>query len=145
MLMSYRKTLHSTMDSPKFGRRSSHSRLELMILSKDPKRSEVQSNVRELTMGTTIAIREYVHKNKWEFGIVEEWLGKLCYFVQLNDLRILKRHIDQPTISSYFDRSNSFNGHSISKGMAKTGRSAVLASLPADQGLRRSQRTIKSP
>lgn len=183
-----------------FGRQI-RSRLDLMIPSKDPNRSEVQSKVRELQVGSKVAVREYVHENKWEFGIVKERLGKLHYLVQLNDGRVWKRHIDQMRsvgaglLSSPADATFSRGGEigcrifqdnaiavasdmpltttpeenihasadltpvpnptvpnlstgiqsPISNGMANTGRCANSAGLPADQGLRRSQRTTKPP
>ncbi|XP_058448956.1 uncharacterized protein K02A2.6-like [Malaya genurostris] len=87
ILMAYRKMIHhSTGYSPAmlvFGRQI-RSRLDLMVPSKDPNRSEVQSKVRELTVGA-----------KWEFGTIKERLGKLHYLVQLSDGRVWKRHIDQ--------------------------------------------------
>lgn len=98
ILLSYRKMIHPTTGySPSmlvFGRQI-RSRLDLMVPSSDPKGSEVQLKIRELSVGSRVAAREYVHENKWEFGKVKERLGKLHYLVQFSDGRVWKHHIDQ--------------------------------------------------
>lgn len=98
ILLSYRKMLHPTTGySPSmmvFGRQI-RSRIDLMIPSKDPKGNEIQGKIRELNVGSRVSAREYLHENKWAFGVVKERLGKLHYLILLDDGRVWKRHIDQ--------------------------------------------------
>lgn len=42
-----------------------------------------------------VAVRDYLSKNKWQFGRVIEKVGALHYQVQLDDGRIWKRHMEQ--------------------------------------------------
>lgn len=42
-----------------------------------------------------VAVRDYLSKNKWQFGRVIENVGALHYQVQLDDGRIWKRHMEQ--------------------------------------------------
>lgn len=207
ILLAYRKTIHpATGYSPSMlvFNRQIRSRLDLMVPSKDINRSEVQSKIRELTVGSRVAAREYVHENKWEFGNVKERYGKLHYAIQLDDGRVWKRHIDQlrsvgaglqsspsdvtssrgeqfsgykyqdNVIADTFDKRfttthdnfpnvsaddapdatcpsepipvSSSGKSSISTGVSRNGgKSLGSQGLPADQGLRRSARTIKTP
>lgn len=48
-----------------------------------------------LNVGNRVAVREYIHSDKWLFGHVEDKLGALHYHVKLDDGRTWKRHIDQ--------------------------------------------------
>lgn len=46
-------------------------------------------------VGERVAVRDYLSKNKWQFGVVEERVGELHYNVILDDGRRWKRHTDQ--------------------------------------------------
>lgn len=98
ILMSYRKMIHpATGLSPSmmvYGRQI-RSRIDLMIPSGNSNVCEALGRFRELELGTRVSAREYVHDNKWEFGIVQKRLGKLHYLILLDDGRVWKRHINQ--------------------------------------------------
>lgn len=46
-------------------------------------------------MGERVAVRDYIHKQKWFFGVIDEQVGELHYNVKLDDRRFWKRHVDQ--------------------------------------------------
>lgn len=42
-----------------------------------------------------VAVRDYLSKEKWQFGVVDKRMGNLHYDVKLDDGRQWKRHVDQ--------------------------------------------------
>lgn len=98
ILLQYRKMPHSiTKQSPSFLMfgREIKSRLDLL----KPKQSKVITKsdlkCRSFDVGDRVAVRDYVHHDKWIFGEVKEKFGKLHYSVKLDDGRFWKRHVDQ--------------------------------------------------
>lgn len=100
IMLSYRKTIHpATGKSPSmmvFGRQI-RSRLDLMLPSAlNIEKREIVGKVRSLIVNENVSVRDYLtYGKKWQFGKIQEKLGKLHYLIKLNDGRIWKRHIDQ--------------------------------------------------
>ncbi|XP_058828320.1 uncharacterized protein K02A2.6-like [Topomyia yanbarensis] len=98
ILLVYRKTIHpATGKSPSMMlyNRQIRSRLDLMVPDNVAETKEVVGKVRDLLNGARVAARDYLDKEKWKFGVVSEKLGKLHYYIRLDDGRTWKRHIDQ--------------------------------------------------
>ncbi|XP_055614964.1 uncharacterized protein K02A2.6-like [Toxorhynchites rutilus septentrionalis] len=98
ILLAYRKTIHpATGKSPSMMlfNRQIRSRLDLTIPDYDIMKKPVDGKVRDLQEGVRVAARDYFEKTKWKYGVISEKLGKLHYYVKLDDGRTWKRHIDQ--------------------------------------------------
>lgn len=98
VLLTYRKTIHpATGKSPSMMlfNRQIRSRLDLLVPDSASASKEVDGKVRNIPEGVRVAVRDYLNKDKWKYGVVSEKLGKLHYNVELDDGRTWKRHIDQ--------------------------------------------------
>lgn len=99
ILFAYRRAIHSTTGkSPAmmmFGRQI-RNRLDLMIPNQHTKPDQKQPDVnKQFESNDRVAVRDYLSKDKWQFGIVDKRMGKLHYDVKLDDGRQWKRHVDQ--------------------------------------------------
>lgn len=100
ILLQYRKMPHSTTRrSPSYlmFNREIKSRLDLIKpIDKHPKEViDYKFKCRSLNIGDRVAVREYIHTDKWLFGQITDKIGTLHYHIRLDDNRIWKRHIDQ--------------------------------------------------
>lgn len=98
ILLAYRRAIHPTTGkSPAMlmlGRQI-QSRLDLMLPHNDiSNRLRLITN-KKFSAGDRVAVRDYLAKNKWQFGVVENNIGDLHYNVKLDDGRKWKRHADQ--------------------------------------------------
>lgn len=75
--------------------RQIRSRLDLMVPNAAATTEKPDVCTKSLAEGTRVAARDYLDKEKWKYGHVDEKLGKLHYNIKLDDGRIWKRHIDQ--------------------------------------------------
>ncbi|XP_031332533.1 uncharacterized protein K02A2.6-like [Photinus pyralis] len=98
-LLHYRKTEHSvTKVSPSYLMFGREIRSRLDFLKPDLEVNTKPSyniRVREISVGKRVAVRDYNHSNKWEFGRIQKRLGKLHYLIQLDNGKFYKRHINQ--------------------------------------------------
>lgn len=100
ILLQYRKMPHSTTkQSPSslmFGREI-RSRLDFIkpLIKQQNESKQLKMKFRSFNVGDRVAVREYLHNNKWSFGSVTEKLGTLHYIVRLDDGRLWKRHVNQ--------------------------------------------------
>lgn len=98
ILLTYRKTIHpASGKSPlmMLFNRQIRSRLDLMVHQPADAAKLVEGKVRDLPEGVRVAARDYIDRTKWKYGVITEKLGKLHYYVLLDDGRTWKRHIDQ--------------------------------------------------
>ncbi|XP_062557343.1 uncharacterized protein K02A2.6-like [Armigeres subalbatus] len=100
VLMAYRRTVHpATGKSPSmlvYGRQM-RSRLDLLVPASvsDDSTCRGEENVRCFQVNERVAARDFLGSSKWQFGTVNERMGKLHYMIELDDGRIWKRHVDQ--------------------------------------------------
>lgn len=94
-LLSYRRTVHpATGKSPAMAmfNRQIVSRLDLLF-----KRQLHDSSAtpRIFLVGERVAARDYLGRDKWQFGIITAKFGSLHYDILLDDGRTWRRHADQ--------------------------------------------------
>lgn len=99
ILLAYRRAIHSTTGkSPAmmvFGRQI-RSRLDFMMPKVCPKVEDAQPEIKKkFESNDRVAVRDYLSKDKWKFGVVDKKMGNLHYDVTLDDGRQWKRHADQ--------------------------------------------------
>ncbi|XP_026668696.1 uncharacterized protein K02A2.6-like, partial [Ceratina calcarata] len=98
-LINYRRTPHTTTgNTPSFLMfgRDLRTRLDLIFpTEKSENKNFESSKYRTFKEGEKVAVRDYLNTNKWQYGRVQRKLGNLIYLVQLDDLRVWKRHVDQ--------------------------------------------------
>lgn len=100
ILLSYRRSVHpATGRSPAmmmFGRQI-RSRLDVMMpVEKQINKShECNQPKPKFDIADRVAVRDYLTKNKWQFGRIIEKVGALHFQVQLDDGRVWKRHMEQ--------------------------------------------------
>lgn len=79
--------------------RNLRSRLDLMLpLTNEINKSNLNESIitRSFSEGEKVACRDYLSKNcKWCFGTVIQRLGKLHYYISLENERVWKRHVNQ--------------------------------------------------
>lgn len=71
------------------------TKIDLIIPDKTPIVINKPNVTRKLAVGDRVAVRDYLMKDKWKFGMVTRTLGQLHYEVKLDDGRLWKRHIEQ--------------------------------------------------
>lgn len=76
-----------------FGRQI-NSRLDL-LLPQNNNYSYVATTIKTFFVCERVAVRDYIYKIKWRFGVIDAKLGELHYNIKLDDGRIWKRHVDQ--------------------------------------------------
>lgn len=99
ILLAYRRAIHSTTGkSPAmmvFGRQI-RSRLDFMMPKECTKVENKQPEInKKFESNDRVAVRDYLSKEKWKFGVVDKKMGNLHYDVTLDDGRQWKRHADQ--------------------------------------------------
>ncbi|XP_055701834.1 uncharacterized protein K02A2.6-like [Phlebotomus papatasi] len=100
ILLNYRRTPHATTGvspSVKLLNRQIKSRLDLIIPREDiVKSSSEVTTRRNFQEGERVAARNYGSwGSKWKFGRISQRLGKVHYFIKLDDGREWKRHVNQ--------------------------------------------------
>ena len=93
-LFNYRITPHSTTGS------------HLSILTPNPatrikfkhhhqkEQDDKTAKERELTIGTSVLVRNFPNDDSWLRGILKDKSGPLSFSIELDDGRIIRRHID---------------------------------------------------
>ncbi|XP_017482654.1 PREDICTED: uncharacterized protein K02A2.6-like [Rhagoletis zephyria] len=98
ILIAYRRTIHPvTNKSPSMlmlGRQI-QTRLDLLLPQNDQAKFGKTLPTKRIDIGERVAVRDYLSKPKWKFGVVEANKGDLHYSVRLDDGRKWTRHIDQ--------------------------------------------------
>lgn len=97
ILLAYRRSIHpATGKSPSMAmfNRQINSRLDLLLPQNNNNYNFIETT-KTFSVGEKVAVRDYLYKTKWRFGVIDERLGELHYNVKLNDGRIWKRHVDQ--------------------------------------------------
>lgn len=54
-----------------------------------------QRKVKSFKKGDRVAVRDYLHAQRWQFGVIVKVMGRLHYRIRLDDGREWKRHVDQ--------------------------------------------------
>jgi len=99
MLLYYRIAPHAvTKKSPAelFLERKLRTRLDLLfpLQEKDEALVSYHCDIRSFKVGERVSCRNYIGKNKWEFGRIRNRCGKLHYLVTLDDGRTWRRHVN---------------------------------------------------
>ncbi|XP_024867653.1 uncharacterized protein K02A2.6-like [Temnothorax curvispinosus] len=100
-LLQYRITPHSVTNKPPatlfLNRNNLRTRLDLLKPAIEHVKQEAMSEqgIRNFAEGERVAVRDYIHEDKWKFGRVVQKLGKLIYTIRLDDGKIRRKHIDQ--------------------------------------------------
>ncbi|XP_036346512.1 uncharacterized protein K02A2.6-like [Rhagoletis pomonella] len=98
ILIAYRRTIHPvTNKSPSMLMLGRHiqTRLDLLLPQNDQAKFGKTLPTKRIDIGERVAVRDYLAKPKWKFGVVEANKGDLHYSVRLDDGRKWTRHIDQ--------------------------------------------------